>query len=242
MELLQGNVKWLVKLYLGLNMGLDIILEGVSKSFGIDEFSIKNINLKIRSGEIVALTGDSGSGKTTLLNLIASIDRPDSGNIVVGDCNFNTMTEESLTEFRRVNLGFIFQSFHLLPHLNVYQNIIFPCLLSQMDLPKSRLRVKQFLNEIGLTGKEGSFPAQLSGGEQQRVAIARALIHEPNLILADEPTGNLDSNTTDKILTLLVNQCMRSGTTLLIVTHSDQVSKKMDRQLLLNSKGLTDLN
>ena len=223
-------------------MGLDIVLQGVSKTFGVDEFSIQNISLKIKSGEIVALTGDSGSGKTTLLNLIAAIDRPDFGSIVVGGNNFNEMTEESLTEFRRLNLGFIFQSFHLLPHLNVYQNIIFPCLLSQMDLYQSKLKVKQFLHEIGLEKKESSFPGQLSGGEQQRVAIARALIHEPNLILADEPTGNLDSNTTDKILSLLVSQCKRSQTTLVIVTHSDQVSKKMDRKLLLNSEGLQEFN
>jgi len=223
-------------------MGLDIVLQGVSKSFGVDEFSIQNISLKIKSGEIVALTGDSGSGKTTLLNLIAAIDRPDFGSIVVGGNNFNEMTEESLTEFRRLNLGFIFQSFHLLPHLNVYQNVIFPCLLSQMDLYQSKLKVKQFLYEIGLEKKESSFPGQLSGGEQQRVAIARALIHEPNLILADEPTGNLDSNTTDKILSLLVSQCKRSQTTLVIVTHSDQVSKKMDRKLLLNSEGLQEFN
>lgn len=223
-------------------MGLDIVLQGVSKTFGVDEFSIQNISLKIKSGEIVALTGDSGSGKTTLLNLIAAIDRPDFGSIVVGGNNFNEMTEESLTEFRRLNLGFIFQSFHLLPHLNVYQNVIFPCLLSQMDLYQSKLKVKQFLYEIGLEKKESSFPGQLSGGEQQRVAIARALIHEPNLILADEPTGNLDSNTTDKILSLLVSQCKRSQTTLVIVTHSDQVSKKMDRKLLLNSEGLQEFN
>ena len=223
-------------------MGLDIVLQGVSKSFGVDEFSIQNVSLKIKSGEIVALTGDSGSGKTTLLNLIAAIDRPDFGSIVVGGNNFSEMTEESLTEFRRLNLGFIFQSFHLLPHSNVYQNVIFPCLLSQMDLYQSKLKVKQFLHEIGLEKKESSFPGQLSGGEQQRVAIARALIHEPNLILADEPTGNLDSNTTDKILSLLVSQCKRSQTTLIIVTHSDQVSKKMDRKLLLNSKGLQEFN
>lgn len=223
-------------------MGLDIVLQGVSKSFGVDEFSIQNISLKIKSCEIVALTGDSGSGKTTLLNLIAAIDRPDFGSIVVGGNNFSEMTEESLTEFRRLNLGFIFQSFHLLPHLNVYQNVIFPCLLSQMDLYQSKLKVKQFLHEIGLEKKESSFPGQLSGGEQQRVAIARALIHEPNLILADEPTGNLDSNTTDKILSLLVSQCKRSQTTLIIVTHSDQVSKKMDRKLLLNSEGLQEFN
>ena len=223
-------------------MGLDIVLQGISKSFGVDEFSIQNISLKIKSGEIIALTGDSGSGKTTLLNLIAAIDRPDFGSIVVGGNNFNEMTEESLTEFRRFNLGFIFQSFHLLPHLNVYQNVIFPCLLSQMDLYQSKLKVKQFLHEIGLEKKESSFPGQLSGGEQQRVAIARALIHEPNLILADEPTGNLDSNTTDKILSLLVSQCKRSQTTLVIVTHSDQVSKKMDRKLLLNSEGLQEFN
>ena len=221
-------------------MGLDIVLKGVSKSFGVDEFSIQNINLKIKSGDIVALTGDSGSGKTTLLNLIAAIDRPDSGSVTVGDNAFDTMTEECLTEFRRLNLGFIFQSFHLLPHLNVHQNIIFPCLLSRMDLHNSELKVKQFLHEIGLEDKENLFPGQLSGGEQQRVAIARALINEPKLILADEPTGNLDSNTTDKILSLLVNQCKRSHTTLIIVTHSDQVSKKMDRKLLLNSKGISE--
>jgi putative ABC transport system ATP-binding protein len=223
-------------------MGLNIILKEVSKSFGNKEFSIRDINLKINSGEIVALVGDSGSGKTTLLNIIAGIDRPDSGSLVVGEENFDLMTEEALAKFRRFNLGFVFQSFRLIPHLNVHQNIAFPCLLQNMDMRSVKLKVASFIELIGLEGRDQSFPDQLSGGEQQRVAIARALIHEPKLILADEPTGNLDSTTTEKILNLLIDECNRSDATLIIVTHSEQVAKKIPKKLLLNSKGLSEIN
>ncbi|OUT99932.1 MAG: hypothetical protein CBC01_00375 [Betaproteobacteria bacterium TMED41] len=223
-------------------MGLEIVLQRVSKSFGANEFSVHDLNLKIDSGEMVALIGDSGSGKTTLLNIIAGIDRPDSGKVFVGGKNFDAMTQEAITKFRRFNLGFVFQSFRLIPHLNVHQNISFPCLLVNMDLNTMELKVEKYLDQIGLKGKSELFPDQLSGGEQQRVAIARALIHEPKLILADEPTGNLDSTNTDKILNLLIDQCNASGTTLIIVTHSDQVSKKMSKRMLLNSKGLMKLN
>ena len=223
-------------------MGLEVILKGVSKKFGINEFSLKNINLKISSGDTVALVGDSGCGKSTLLNIIAGIDRPQSGSVVIGGKDFGVMTEESLAKFRRNNLGFVFQSFQLIPHLNVYQNIIFPCLLLNSDLQRTKLKVKKFMSNMELDGREKAFPEQLSGGEQQRVAIARALIHEPKLILADEPTGNLDSVTTEKILNLLIAQCNSSGATLLMVTHSEQASKKMSRQIMLNFRGLNESN
>lgn len=223
-------------------MGLEVILKGVSKNFGINEFSLKNINLKISSGDTVALVGDSGCGKSTLLNIIAGIDRPQSGSVVIGGKDFGVMTEESLAKFRRNNLGFVFQSFQLIPHLNVYQNIIFPCLLLNSDLQRTKLKVKKFMSNMELDGREKAFPEQLSGGEQQRVAIARALIHEPKLILADEPTGNLDSVTTEKILNLLIAQCNSSGATLLMVTHSEQASKKMSRQIMLNFRGLNESN
>ncbi len=221
-------------------MGLEITLEGVSKSFGTNEFSIRDINLKIKSGEIVALVGDSGSGKTTILNFISGIDRPQSGKVRLGKKILRDMSEEEVTKFRRTNLGFVFQSFHLIPHLNVFQNIIFPCLLLNFDLQTSNSRVQQYIDKIGLSGRNYAFPDQLSGGEQQRVAIARALIHEPNLILADEPTGNLDSMTSENVLNFLIDQCRTTGATLLMVTHSDQAAKKMTKKFFLSAKGLSE--
>ena len=221
-------------------MGLEIVLKRVSIGFGANQFSIKNIDLKIGDGEIAALIGDSGSGKTTLLNIIAGIDRPLSGTVLVGGLNFGAMNEESLAKFRRSNLGFVFQSFQLIPHLNVHQNITFPCLLLHWDINKINLKVNKFIHEIGLEGRENALPDQLSGGEQQRVAIARALVHQPKLILADEPTGNLDSVNTEKILNLLISQCKKTGATLLMVTHSDQASKKMSKRIVLNCEGLTE--
>ncbi len=220
---------------------MEVILENISKGFGFNEFFVKNINLNIRSSDKVALVGDSGSGKTSILNLIAGIDRPSSGKVIVGGNHFDNMDENELVRFRRKNIGFVFQAFHLIPHLNIFQNIALPCLLLDSDFEKIKLKVDNIIKTIGLEKRKNAFPDQLSGGEQQRVAIARSLIHDPGLILADEPTGNLDLKNTEIILDLLISQSKTMNSTLLVVTHSDIVSKKMSKTFKLDSLGLVEI-
>ena len=216
----------------------------IHKYYG-DLHVLKGVNLNVKKSEIISIIGASGAGKTTLLQILGTLDTPsesEDSSLKINNTEIGGLNEKELAKFRNENLGFIFQFHQLLPEFTALENVCIPAFIKGTAEKKAIEKAKSLLDFLGLSHRLKHKPNELSGGEQQRVAIARALIHEPNLILADEPTGNLDSNTTDKILTLLVNQCMRSGTTLLIVTHSDQVSKKMDRQLLLNSKGLIDLN
>ncbi len=186
------------------------------------------------AGEFVAIMGESGVGKSTLLNLIAGLDAPDSGDIVIDGQAMSGLDDDAATRLRRSRMGFIFQAFHVLPHLTLQQNIALPLLLNGMD----QQRAGEMLDAVGLSGRGNDFPRQLSGGEMQRVAIARALVHRPALVLADEPTGNLDPDTAASVLALLRREIKASGATAIMVTHSHAAAEKADKTLILTRAGL----
>jgi len=197
-----------------------IKLEGVEKYYG-DHKVLKGINLEVRRGEFVSVMGSSGSGKSTLLNLVGGMDRPERGRIVVNGADISAYGDEELTLYRRRKIGFIFQFFNLLPNITVLENISIPLLLNGADNDE---KVNVFINRLGLRGKENNYPYQLSGGEQQRVAIARALVHDPEIILADEPTGSLDSETGKIIMDLIRQLAEETKKTLILVTHEPYIS------------------
>jgi len=188
--------------------------------------ALRGASLEVRSGEIVALLGKSGSGKTTLLNLLAGIDRPTKGRIEVEGRDLEAMGEKGRTQWRRLRLGFIFQFFNLLPTLTAFENVFLS--LELAGNPDPQLAVNA-LRDVGLEGKDRRYPHELSGGEQQRVAIARAIVKQPLLILADEPTGNLDTQTGRQVLDLLVEQCRRSSTTMIMASHAASTRRCCDR-------------
>jgi putative ABC transport system ATP-binding protein len=190
--------------------------------------ALRGANLVVNSGEVIALYGKSGSGKTTLLNLLAGLDHPTRGIIEIEGEDLRTLGEKGRTLLRRQRLGFVFQFFNLLPTLTAFENIFLS--LELAGKPDTRA-VLSALTSVGLEGKEKRFPHQLSGGEQQRVAIARALVKQPAIILADEPTGNLDSRTGNQILELLTSSCRNQGTTLIMATHSPFTCRYVDRVL-----------
>ncbi|MBP1149920.1 putative ABC transport system ATP-binding protein [Methylocaldum sp. RMAD-M] len=189
---------------------------------------LQGIDGDIGEGRFVALLGQSGSGKSTLLNLIAGLDVADSGSIIVRDLDLNRLREPERTLFRRSHIGFVYQFFNLLPTLTVLENVALPAELNGLSADESRRRAVTLLEEVGLADRQDSYPDSLSGGEQQRVALARALVHDPSLILADEPTGNLDSATGRHILDLLDHAVRRRGKTLLVATHSREVAERAD--------------
>jgi ABC-type lipoprotein export system ATPase subunit len=187
---------------------------------------INQIDLEIAAGELVVLKGDSGSGKSTLLSLLAGLDRPTRGELTVADHDLNKTPDDALTHFRRQVVGMIFQSFNLLPTLNVLENACLPALLAGKSIAKSRTKAMELLNWLGLDSRINHLPAQLSGGEMQRTAIARALINDPAIILADEPTGNLDSRNGQIVMDLLAELNRKWGRTIMIATHSALADKK----------------
>jgi len=193
-----------------------------------------HLDLQISSGEIVALLGASGSGKTTLLNLISGIDSPDSGRVMVDGVDLNEQQEPQRTLIRREQMGFVFQFFNLIPTLTVAENIAMPLELNRRPTAEQRQTATDLLKQIGLAHTADRYPETLSGGEQQRVAIARALAHRPRLLLADEPTGNLDEQTGDEIMELLVGLVREQQTAVLLVTHSSRIAKRADRVLRLS--------
>ena len=196
---------------------------------------LQDINLQVTQGERVALVGSSGSGKSTLLNLLGGIDKPSAGDIYLAGQTFSQLTEPALTLFRRQHIGFIYQQFNLIPTLTVAENILLPLELLGLDPDTQQQRLNDWLNAIQLSKRAKAFPDQLSGGEQQRVAIARALIHQPALVLADEPTGNLDAKTGALVLDLLFELSRAQQQSLLVVTHSQVVAERADRVLLLQN-------
>jgi putative ABC transport system ATP-binding protein len=195
---------------------------------------LDQLDLSVAPGELVAIVGESGSGKSTLLNLIAGLDQPDDGRILVGGQDLAALDDDARTRLRRAQLGFVFQSFHILPHLRIGQNIELPLVLLGIAAGERRQRVAELLAAVGLAGRSDSLPRELSGGELQRVAVARALVHRPLLVLADEPTGNLDTETAAKVMRLLVAQIRERGAAGVLVTHSAAAAALADRVLLLS--------
>jgi putative ABC transport system ATP-binding protein len=195
--------------------------------------ALKEISFSIENGEIVALMGASGSGKSTLLSLIGGLDKCDSGSISVDEENISALNAEKLADFRRDDVGFVFQQFHLIPTLSVVENIILPLLPSGIKKAECYSVAREALEKVGLGDREKHLPGELSGGEQQRVAIARALVNKPKIILADEPTGDLDSKTGEKILELLQSLNQKEKVTIIIATHDDKIAKKAKRKIVL---------
>lgn len=203
----------------------------IYKLDGIDVIALKNISLEIKKGEFVALVGPSGSGKSTLMHLIGALDTPTSGDIFIDGKNIANMNEGKLAQIRNEKIGFVFQQFNLLQKTSSLQNVMLPLLYSKNKIKRKReeLAIK-ILKDVGLDNKLKNFPNQLSGGQQQRVAIARALINNPSIILADEPTGNLDSKTGKEIIQMFKN-LHKKGNTVIIVTHDQNIAKQAKRQI-----------
>jgi len=217
-------------------------VEGVSKSYAEGHARravLSGVAFEVAAGECVALLGQSGSGKSTLLNLLAGIDRPDSGDVQIMGRSITAMGEPALTLLRREHIGFIYQFFNLIPTLTVAENVALPLELSRVPRQRRAARIAAMLEKVGLGGRDDAFPDQLSGGEQQRVAIARAIIHEPALVLADEPTGNLDARTGQRVLELLAHLFRDEGHTMILVTHSRKVSEIADRILAVDNGRLS---
>lgn len=214
----------------------------ICKTYGTGETAVnalKDVSFSVPKGEFVAVVGESGSGKSTLLNMIGALDIPTSGNVLIDSRDIFNMKDEELTIFRRRNIGFIFQAFNLIPELNVEQNITFPILL---DYKKpDQAYVEEILSVLSLQDRRKHLPRQLSGGQQQRVAIGRALINRPMLILADEPTGNLDTQNSSEVISLLKTASMRFQQTIIMITHNRSVAFAANRVLQVSDGVLTDL-
>ncbi len=217
-------------------------VQNLCKTYGQGEArveALKNVSFTLKRGEFTAVVGESGSGKSTLLNCIGALDVPSSGSIMIDGQDLFSMKEEERTIFRRRSIGFIFQSFQLVSELNVEQNIIFPLLLDYRKPDPAA--VDELLEMLGLTERRRHLPSQLSGGQQQRVAIGRALITKPKLILADEPTGNLDSQNSRDVVDLLIGASRRYQQTILMITHNNNLTASADRVLRVTDGVLTDL-
>lgn len=212
---------------------MDILkAEDLCKNYGKAENQVKalkSVSMKVRKGEFLAIVGTSGSGKSTLLHMLGGLDRPSSGKVWVDGKELSAMNEEQLTIFRRRNIGFIFQNYNLIPMLNVMENIILPVGLDGNQVEEAY--IDQIIATLGINHKRNSLPSQLSGGQQQRVAIARALAAKPAIILADEPTGNLDSKTSQDVLGLLKITCQKFHQTLVMITHNEEIAQMADRIL-----------
>ena len=219
-------------------------LTGIAKSYREGERErvvFRDASLSVGRGEWVFLLGRSGSGKSTLLNLISGIDLPEQGTVTVDGLPLNRLSERDRTLFRRNRIGFVFQFYNLIPTLTVEENILLPLELAGDQTRESRTWARELLEQVGLADRGGSYPDRLSGGEQQRVAVARALVHRPSLVLADEPTGNLDSETGRQVLDLFERLVRQTGTTMVLVTHSGEVTQLADRILIIRDGRLVEL-
>lgn len=215
---------------------MDMILEtkDLCKYYGTGENLVKAVdgmNIGIRQGEFVTIVGKSGSGKSTLLHMLGALDRPTSGKVVLAGKNIAVFSENDLAKIRRRKIGFIFQAFNLIPSLNVWENVVLPL---GLDGRRADLEfVEDILKTLGLEGKKKNLPSTLSGGQQQRTAIARAIAAKPSIILADEPTGNLDSKTGDEVMALLKHSAKKYGQTLVVITHNEDIAQMADRTILI---------
>lgn len=217
-------------------------VSNICKTYGSGETAVhalKNVSFSVSKGEYVAVIGESGSGKSTLLNMIGALDTPTSGRITIGGMDIFSMDDRRLTVFRRRNIGFIFQSFNLIPELTVEQNIMFPVLLDYQKPDKKYL--EELLTVLNLKERRNHLPSQLSGGQQQRAAIGRALITRPSLILADEPTGNLDTQNSSEVITLLKEASKKYEQTIIMITHARNLAQTADHVLQVSDGVLTDL-
>lgn len=217
-------------------------VKSISKTYGSGETAVhalKKVSFSIPKGEYVAIVGESGSGKSTLLNMIGALDTPTSGHVLIDGKDIFSMEERKLTIFRRRNIGFIFQAFNLIPELTVEQNIIFPVLLDYQKPDGQYL--EELLDVLNLKHRRNHLPGQLSGGQQQRVAIGRALITRPSIILADEPTGNLDTQNSSEVVALLKSSSKRYAQTIIMITHNRRIAQTADRVLQVSDGVLTDL-
>ena len=222
----------------------DLVLkiENLTKTYTLGKREVQpltDLNLEIKKGEYTAIMGPSGSGKTTLLNIMGCIDKPTKGKVLIDDVDIANLPESQLFKIRRDKIGFVFQSFNLLPYLNARENVELAMELAGKFKDQRSKRAKELLALVGLSGREGHRPQRLSQGEQQRVAVARALANDPAIILADEPTGNLDIKNKQEIVKLLANLNIKEGTTIIMVTHDGQVAAHTDRMLFLSNGKIT---
>lgn len=207
-----------------------VSLDNVSKTYNNNNISVqalKNINLSVEKGEFVAIVGPSGSGKSTLLHLLGALEKPTSGKIIINNKDLSTLNQKQLSEFRRKEIGFVFQKFNLIPILNSKDNIMLPLLIGNETVDEKYLNY--LINFLGIANRQYHMPSELSGGQQQRVAIARALIAKPSIILADEPTGNLDQKSSEEIVNYFVNLSKEYTQTIIMITHNLEIAQKADR-------------
>ena len=216
---------------------MTVEIRNLSRRFGRDAERpvLQDITLQVAAGEYVAIMGESGAGKSTLLNLIAGLDRPDSGTVLIDGVDLGTLDDDGRTLLRRRRMGFVFQAFHVLPYLSVARNVALPLALNGISGPAADYRLGELLAAVGLADRADSAPGELSGGEMQRVAIARALAHRPAVLLADEPTGNLDPRIASSVLTLLRDQVKHDGAAGILVTHSAVAAATADRVYVLEN-------
>lgn len=217
-------------------------LVSLSKSLPNGRRLFADINLTLSAGEFVAIQGDSGIGKSTLLNLAAGLDSPNSGEVMLSGQSLAGLSEAQLTDLRAQKIGFVFQAFHVLPFLTLAQNVSLPAILTGDTRTTALAKAAKMLAQLGLGERTESFVSELSGGELQRVAIARALVHAPALILADEPTGNLDPSTSREVMALMTGAVKANGAAMILVTHSAKDAAAADRRLMMTADGISDLH
>ncbi|MBO6524155.1 MAG: ABC transporter ATP-binding protein [Balneolaceae bacterium] len=220
--------------------------EGINKSYKSEQGEarlevLKNVSLEIKKGSITAIVGSSGSGKSTLLHILGGLDKPDSGAVYWGDQLISSMNSDQLADFRNENIGFVFQFHHLLPEFTALENVSMPALISGMSIEDSSKRALQLLERFGVADRRNHRPTQLSGGEQQRVSMARALMNKPSIILADEPTGNLDDSNTSTILDMLFELRKQDDVTVLLITHEKAIAQRSDIVLEIKNGELSSL-
>lgn len=224
-------------------MGAMIQISGLTKKYKLGEeiiTALDNINLEIAEGEFICILGTSGSGKTTLLHIMAGLEQPSRGSVLIKDINLTKMKEKNMATFRRRYMGFIFQSYHLIPSLTALENVALPLIFDGAASKDRTRRAKEMLGQMGLKDRLKNRPTEMSGGQQQRVSIARALINNPKIVFADEPTGNLDTKTSQEIMNILAEKVKASGVTLIMVTHDLEVASYADRIIYMVDGRITE--